>query len=192
MTAHRATPSDNETSQHLRGLRTITTGFIVLAMLTWSTACQKVEPNSSNANSATTNRPASTNSASPTVANANQPTVNPETRPTAGSASLATPTEAYKAGYAARQNKDIATLKRVLSKDALEFLTEIAGLDKKTLDDQLKTLADTPQAPSAETRNEKITGNRASLEYRDEKGKWVSMDFSKEGNEWKIDLPKAP
>ena len=64
--------------------------------------------------------------------------------------------------------------------------------DKKTLDDQLKELSDKPQASSAETRNQKITGNRASLEYLNENGKWVQMDFSKEGNEWKIDLPKAP
>ncbi len=83
-------------------------------------------------------------------------------------------------------------LKQVLSKDALGFLTEIAEIDKKTLDDQLKELADKPQAASAETRNEKINGNRASLEYLDEDGKWSSMEFTKEGSDWKIDLPKGP
>jgi hypothetical protein len=96
------------------------------------------------------------------------------------------------AGYTARQNKDIATLKRVFSKDAIEFLTEIGNEEKKTLEDQLRELADRPQATTAETRNEKITGNRATLEYLDEKGKWSPMEFAKEGNDWKIDLPKAP
>jgi len=82
-------------------------------------------------------------------------------------------------------------LKRVFAKDALEFLTEVAQAENKTLEDQLKELADKPQAATAETRNEKITGNRASVEYLDEKGKWSSMEFSKEGNDWKIDLPKV-
>jgi len=79
-----------------------------------------------------------------------------------------------------------------MAKDALAFLTDIAQIDKKTLDDQLKELADKPQAATAETRNEKIKGDRASLEYLDENGKWKTMDFSKEGNDWKIDLPKGP
>ena len=105
--------------------------------------------------------------------------------------SLATPTDAYKFAYAARQNKDLAALKRVLSKDALEFLTEIGKEEKKTLDDQLKTLTERPQAAKPETRNEKINGNRASLEYLDEKGKWQTMEFVKDGNDWRIDLPKV-
>ena len=79
-----------------------------------------------------------------------------------------------------------------MAKDALAFLTDIAQIDKKTLDDQLKELADKPQAATVETRNEKIKGDRASLEYLDENGKWKTMDFSKEGNDWKIDLPKGP
>jgi hypothetical protein len=79
----------------------------------------------------------------------------------------------------------------VLSKDALEFLTEIGKEEKKTLDDQLKTLTERPQAAKPETRNEKINGNRASLEYLDEKGKWQTMEFVKDGNDWRIDLPKV-
>jgi DNA uptake protein ComE-like DNA-binding protein len=106
--------------------------------------------------------------------------------------SLATPTDTYKAGYAARQHKDLALLKRVLSKEAQEFLADIGKDEKKTLDDQLRELADKPQAKTAETKNEKINGNRATLEYLDEDGKWVTMDFVKEGTEWKIDLPKGP
>ena len=172
--------------------------FIVLAMLLWSTACHKTEPTSSNSSTSNANRaPASTSTstnsaAAPNAANANDSKRNSEAPQSASSVSLATPTDAYKAGYAARKNKDIATLKRVLSKDALAFLTDMGGMDNKTLDDELKELADKPQAASAGTRNEKITGNRASLEYLDEKGKWVVMDFSKESGEWKIDLPKGP
>ena len=167
----------------------LTKFFVVVALLVWATACQTTTPTNSNANTAPANVSNATSSPAPSTAPANvnaAATTTPET-----TFSLATPTDAYKTGYAARKNKDIAALKRVFAKDALEFLTEIAKAENKTLDDQLKELFNRPQAATAETRNEKITGNRASLEYLDEKGGWSTMDFSKEGNDWKIDLPKA-
>ena len=173
----------------MRKARGLSKLLIVLAIVSWSIACQKAEPASSNANSAPANVSTSTNSAAPSTPSST-PNVNANVSTVSGS--LATPTDAYKTGYAARKNKDIAMLKRVLAKDALAFLTEIAQVDKKTLDDQLKELADKPQAATAETRNEKIKGDRASLEYLAEDGKWKTMDFSKEGNDWKIDLPKGP
>ncbi|HKO97651.1 MAG TPA: hypothetical protein VJU86_11700 [Pyrinomonadaceae bacterium] len=159
-----------------------------VVLLALFTSCQQTtEPKPANANGSLTNSSTQvTPAASPVVAATTEPST------AAAVVSLTTPTETYKTGYAARQNKDIATLKRVFSKDAIEFLTEVSKEEKKTLDDQLKELADRPQAATAETRNEKITGNRASLEYLDEKGKWSQMDFAKEGNDWKIDLPKAP
>lgn len=163
--------------------------FLVgLAMIVSSIACQKTAPGNSNANTAPASSPAAANTSTPTQSEAK-----PETAPATDSAfSLATPTDAYKTGYAARKNKDIATLKRVMSKDALGFLTDMAEIDKKTLDDLLKDLTEKPQAATPETRNLKITGNRATLEYLDEEGKWTTMDFSKEGSDWKIDLPKGP
>lgn len=159
----------------------------ILFVLTWTTACQTApESKSGNANVSTTN------TAAQTTTNTNQTEVAKTVGSTpSGGGSLATPTEAYKTGYAARQNKDIAGLKRVLSKEALQFLTDVGKDEQKTLDDQLMALAERPQAPTAETRNEKINGDRATLEYLNEKGKWASMDFVKEGNDWKIGLPKA-
>jgi hypothetical protein len=149
-------------------------------------ACQTAtESGSSNANRS------ATNTAAQSATNTNQTEVaKTDDSPTSGG-SLATPTESYKAGYAARQKKDIAGLKRVLSKEALDFLTEMGKEEKKTLDDQLRALAEKPQAATAETRNEKINGDRAMLEYLNEKGTWSTMDFVKEGNDWKIGLPKA-
>lgn len=172
----------------MRGLRLLKL-FIILALVSWSMACQKTEPATSNANTAPANTSPTPNSATP-VAPSSTPNANANI--SAVSVSMATPTDAYKTGYEARKNKDIATLKRVMAKDALGFLTDIAQIENKTLDDQLKALADKPQAPTAETRNEKINGDRASLEYLDENGKWKTMDFSKEGTDWKIDLPKGP
>jgi hypothetical protein len=163
--------------------------FILTAftILTWTTACQtSPAPKSGSEN------PSVTNTTTQPTTNLNPPEVpKAETSAPSAGGSLATPTETYKTGYTARQKKDIASLKRVMSKEALEFLTEVGKAEQKTLDDQLKALAERPQASTAETRNERISGDRASLEYLNERGKWVSMEFVKEGNDWKIDLPKA-
>jgi hypothetical protein len=164
------------------------------AMLGWTTACQtKTEVKTGNENAPTSNAPAAPAANAKPQAAASQPeAAKTESTVPAASGSLATPTEAYKFGYTARQKKDIAGLKRVMAKDALEFLTMIGQEEKKTLDDQLRALIEKPQASTAETRNEKITGNRARLEYLDENGKWATMDLMKEGDEWKIGLPKGP
>jgi hypothetical protein len=157
-----------------------------LALVTSITSCQSPEPKNGNANSA------ASNAATPAPSDTKLPeAAKPETAPANGG-SLATPTDTYKTGYAARQKKDLAELKRVMSKDALEFLSMMGTEEKKTLDDQLTELAKRPQAATAETRNEKINGDRASLEYLNEKGGWSPMEFVKEGADWKIDLPKGP
>ncbi|MGD9561569.1 MAG: hypothetical protein AB7F88_04640 [Pyrinomonadaceae bacterium] len=105
--------------------------------------------------------------------------------------SLATPTEAYRTSFAIRQRKDGQALKRVLSKEIIEFFTEMGKASGKSLDQMLQEIAEKPQAATPEVRNEKITGDRAILEYKDEKGEWKEMDFQKEGSEWKLTLPRA-
>lgn len=104
--------------------------------------------------------------------------------------SLATPTEAYKTAYALRQKGDIEGLKKVMSKEVIEFMTDMGEADKKTLDDMLKEMVKDPQGPSDDVRNEKITGDRATIEYLKKDGTWKEMDFEKEGNDWKLTLPK--
>lgn len=149
------------------------------------TSCQKADNSNAASNS---NKAANT-----AVANAN-PVSNAST-PAAADASTtstATPTDAYKAAYAARKNKDVAGLKKLMSKDIMEFFTEIggAGEKKQTVDELLTELCEKPQAPTAEARNEKIDGDHATIEYLDEKGDWSTMDFVKEGGGWKLTIPK--
>jgi len=166
---------------------------VISAVAVWAmTACQKSEL----ANGATSTPE---NKAAANVTNvANTSNAANTSAATSGSADLSTPTAAYKTAYNARKNKDIPTLKRVLSKDVQDFLTEIGKADdneKKSLDDMLKELCEQPQAPTAETRNEKINGDKASLEYLDEKGSWENMDLVKDNGEWKIsigDVDKPP
>lgn len=156
-----------------------------LFVLVCATACQSY----TETNRVAVNQPAS-NVAATNVAPSETPKPAAE-KPTAVAGSLATPTEAYKTAYAIREKKDVEGLKRIMSKDILEFFEVIAEAEKKSVDDELKEMMERPQAPTAETRNEKITGDRATLEYLDEKGAWKTMDFVKEGGEWKLTMPKA-
>jgi hypothetical protein len=109
--------------------------------------------------------------------------------PESSTGALSTPTETYKTAFAARQKKDVKALKLALSKQMLEFFTEMGKMEKKTADDMLKEMVEQPQAKNPEVRNVKISGNEASLEYLDEKGAWKPMDFIKDGNDWKITIP---
>lgn len=136
---------------------------------------------------------ASNKAANSVVANAS-PVANAATPATGETStnSTVTPTDAYKAAYAARKNKDVPGLKKLMSKDIIEFFTEIggAGDKKQTLDELLMELCEKPQAPTAEARKEKIDGDHATIEYLDEKGDWSTMDFVKEGGGWKLTIPK--
>jgi hypothetical protein len=117
-----------------------------------------------------------------------QPVSNDSAAPTG---SLATPSDAYRTAFALRQKKDGQGLKRVLSKEIIEFFTEMGKVSNKSLDEMLDELTQKPQSAAPEVRNEKITGDRAILEYKDDKGEWKEMDFVKEGGEWKLTLPRA-
>ncbi len=108
--------------------------------------------------------------------------------PVTSDAAPGSPTAAYHAAYQARKNKDIPTLRGLLSKDILEFFELIGSEEKKSIDDMLGELAARPQADKAEVRNEKINGDKATIEYLDENGKWSKMGFVKEDGEWKLTL----
>jgi len=155
--------------------------IVALFVLTLTTACHvSTAPQTRSANQP----------AVKTAPAANQP-VAERSESGSSSGSLASPTEAYKTAYEARKQRDLKELKRVLSKEMLGFLEDMGKDEQKTLDDELKELCAAPQAPTAEVRNEKITGDHATLEYRDERGKWLQMGFVKEGSDWKMTVPKA-
>src|SRR5438552_12615719 len=103
----------------MRKLKCLTVFVSALTAFGLMTGCQKAADTSNNAANRTgANAPANTNKTETASmpANANQT----ETGTTAGF-SLATPTDAYKTAYAARDRKDIATLKKTFSKDILGF-----------------------------------------------------------------------
>src|SRR5687767_5445825 len=130
------------------------------------------------------NRPASNNnnmwSSTPSPTEA-PPATPSETSSAIGS--LATPTDAYRTAHSLRAKKDVQGMKRVLSKEILEFFTEMGNMQTKYLDEMLLELCEKPQTPTAEARNEKITGDRAIIEYKEVNGEWKEMDFVKEGSD---------
>lgn len=167
--------------------------FIIIAILFVIAALSSGCQSTTTASNSNTVQPAPKTSAKPEDPQAPPTTAaSPASQPETGSVgSLATPTDAYKTAYELRKKKDVAGLKSIMSEDIKEFLTMMGEADKKSLDDMIKEMCDKPQADKAESRNEKITGNRAELEYLTETGAWKVMDFEKVDGKWLLTFPKA-
>jgi hypothetical protein len=100
------------------------------------------------------------------------------------------PTATAKAFYDATKAKDVQGMKNNLSKSSLAMMESFAKIDNKSLDDFLKQPSSAPLG-AFETRNEVITGDTATIEIKDEKGKWDKLPFIKENGQWKIALDKV-
>jgi len=99
------------------------------------------------------------------------------------------PTDAYKAAYYARKSCDVPQLKKLFDKDVLDFLTQMGKMDNKSLEDMIKDMCAEPQADTDDSRNERIDGDKARVEYPSKSGEWRTMDFVKEDGVWKLTLP---
>ncbi len=102
------------------------------------------------------------------------------------------PTATFKAFFEASKKKDAAAMKKSLSKGTLDMFDKLAKEQNKSTDDMLKEVdKDAKDEKLPETRNEKITGDTATLEVKNDKtGKWDTLPFVKENGEWKIALDK--
>jgi Skp family chaperone for outer membrane proteins len=106
--------------------------------------------------------------------------------------SRSTPTATFKAFFEATKKKDAAGMKKALSKGTLDMFDKLAKEQNKTTDDMLKQLnMEDKDQKLPETRNEKIDGDTATLEVKNEKtSKWDTLPFVKENGEWKVALDK--
>ena len=100
----------------------------------------------------------------------------------------ATPLETYKTYTKAIKQKDTTTMKLLLSADSIKMHEQEAKAQGVTLDDIVKreTLF-TPDQKTVEFRNEKIDGDKATLEVKNSFGTWETVPFVFEDNQWKID-----
>src|SRR4051812_24286949 len=102
-----------------------------------------------------------------------------------------TPTATVKAFYDAVKAKDVQGIKNTMSKSSLDMMEKFAKMQNKSLDEALKEPSTTNPPATFESQNEKITGDTATLEIKDENGKWETLPFTKEDGQWKIALDKA-
>ena len=97
------------------------------------------------------------------------------------------PTATYKAAYAAVKSKDAAAFKKLVTKKDLQELEDKAKKAGKSSDEMLKEAMNAFKLPkSDESKDEKIDGDKATLQIKNEKDEWKSVNFTKEDGEWKM------
>ena len=113
----------------------------------------------------------------------------------AGCRSGSSPTATFKAFFEAQQKRDVAGMKKNLSKTSLTIMEKSAKEQNKTIDDAIKEQLDNPASKTdkiPETRNEKIDGDSATIElHNEDTKKWDKMYFVKEDGAWKIALDRT-
>lgn len=99
-----------------------------------------------------------------------------------------TPLETLKAYTAAIKKKDLTTMKLLLSDASIKMAEAEAKAQNVTLDEIVKreTLFNENQT-SLTFRNERIEGDKATIEMKDSSNLWNTVQFVKEEGTWKID-----
>jgi hypothetical protein len=99
-----------------------------------------------------------------------------------------TPVESFKTYVNAVKQKDTTTMKNLLSSESIKMHEQEAKAQSVTLDDIVKreTLF-TEGQKTVEFRNQKIDGEKATLEVKNSFGSWETVPFIREDDEWKID-----
>lgn len=103
-----------------------------------------------------------------------------------------TPLETLKAYTTAIKQKDTTTMKLLLSDASIKMAEREAKSQNVTLDEIVKreTLFD-PTQKSVEFRNQKIDGDRATIEMKSSYNAWNLVPFVRESGAWKIDKQSA-
>jgi hypothetical protein len=162
---------------------------VALAAITLLAGCSKTTSNANSMN--TTNNNAGVSKSPGTIDAQSSPSATSST----GTSSGSTPTAAFEAYYEAIKAKDVNAVKKLFSKSMVTMMEDQAKRSNKTVDDVMaeglkQASAEVPET-LPETRNEKIEGDTATLEIRDEKkDKWETIRFVKEDGEWKLSLDK--
>lgn len=101
---------------------------------------------------------------------------------------VATPIETFKTYTKAIKAKDTTTMKLLLSDATIKMHEREAKAQGVTVDDIVKreTLFN-PDQKTVEYREEKIDGDKATLQVKNSFGSWESVPFVREDGVWKID-----
>ncbi len=100
----------------------------------------------------------------------------------------ATPLETFKTYTKAIKAKDVKTMKLLLSNATIKMHEQEAKAQGVKLDDIIKreTLFSQDQKV-AEFKDEKIDGDKATLQVKNSYGAWETVPFVREDGDWKID-----
>ena len=106
----------------------------------------------------------------------------------AGDSKPSTPLETLKAYTTAIKKKDTTTMKLLLSDASIEMSEKEAKSQNVTLDEIVKreSLFSEDQK-TVEFRNEKIDGEKATIEMKNSFNSWSTVPFVREDGVWKID-----
>ncbi len=99
-----------------------------------------------------------------------------------------TPLETLQVYAEAFKKKDYTTMKLLLSAATIKMHQQSAKEQGITLDDivERETLF-LPDQKTAEFRNQKVDGDKATLEMKDAGGIWNTVNFVREEGIWKLD-----
>ena len=101
------------------------------------------------------------------------------------------PTETMKALNEASKTKNVEVIKKLVSKSTVALLEKSAKDQNTTVEELLKKDEGSPFQELPETRNEKITGDTATVEVKNTAtNDWETMPFVKEDGIWKVALDK--
>ena len=103
-----------------------------------------------------------------------------------------TPLETLKAYTIAIKQKDTTTMKLLLSDASIKMAEDEAKSRNVTLDEVVRreTLFNSTQK-AVDFRNEKIDGDKATIEMKDSYNAWNTVPFIRENGIWKIDKQSA-
>jgi len=106
-----------------------------------------------------------------------------------------TPSQVYRNFREAIRNKDVAAFKKAITQRSLRSFAESEAAPLADVDQIILSRLDIPQAPPVppterlQTRNERIEGERATLEAKYDDDKDWSIDFFlKEEGEWRLEV----
>ena len=105
-----------------------------------------------------------------------------------GSNEPVSPLQTFKTYTKALKQKDTASMKVLLSNETIKMHEQEAKAQGVGLDEIIKreTLI-SPDQTTVEYKNEKIEGDKATLEVKNSYGIWETVPFVKEDGVWKID-----
>lgn len=129
-----------------------------------------------------------TNSTANAANTANSTAVN-SAMPNAPKVIAKSPIEVMNALNEAAKTNDAAIIKGLVSKGTLALLEESARQQNTSVDELLKRDDSMPFEEVPEMRNEKITGEKATIEIKNTlSGQYSTVPFVKEDGSWKIAL----